>query len=152
MIFDRIRTIPIGTKIRPDYTVKGLGKSRGEEALVYLVPNRSGGKPSEKRVRSSEWETAYQHLLSGNQMTRNWFEENMPDAAKDGTCGFRVTGEVFVLLGLAREASDGSGLKYVLASLAFPMKLGVDTRPQNHPHSPHNSGPLVMPLLLDMEL
>ena len=33
MIFDRIRTIPIGTKIRPDYTVKGLGSLVGKRRL-----------------------------------------------------------------------------------------------------------------------
>ena len=58
MIFAQIQAIPSGTKIQPDYTVKGLGKSRGEDALVYLVPSRNGRKPSEKRVRSSEWEVA----------------------------------------------------------------------------------------------
>jgi hypothetical protein len=99
MIFPQIQAIPAGTKLDPDYTVKGLGKSRGEDALVYLVPNRRVGKPSEKRIRQSEWEAAYQHLSNGGHITRTWFKQNTPDAYKDGPCAFRVMGEVLVLLG-----------------------------------------------------
>jgi hypothetical protein len=116
VIFAQVRTIPRGTKIKPEYTVKGLGKSRGEEALVYLVPNRNGEGSSEKRVCSSEWETAYQHLLSGGQITSNWFKQNIPKAAKDGMCSFRVTGEVFVLFGVAVRVDEATGSKYILAA------------------------------------
>jgi hypothetical protein len=113
VIFEQVRTITIGTKIHPDYKVKGVGKSRGEEALVYLVPNRRGGKPSEKRVRKSEWEAAYQHLLNGGHITRDWFQQNISDADKDGPCGFRFTGEVLVLIGAAIRIDEASSSKYV---------------------------------------
>ena len=113
MIFARVRAISTGTKITPDYTVKGIGKSRQEEALVYLVPNRGGGKPSPKRIRSSEWETAYQHLLAGGHITRKWFEQNIPGAAKDGPCSFRFIGEVLVLLGVAVRVDEAAASKYI---------------------------------------
>jgi hypothetical protein len=123
VIFAQVRAIPTGIKIKPDYRVKGLGKSRGEEALVYLVPNRNGGTPSETRVCCSEWETAYQHLLSGGQMTNKWFAQNIPKATKDGMCSFRFIGEVFVLLEVATRVDGAKGSKYI-RRLQFPSVAG----------------------------
>jgi hypothetical protein len=116
MIFAQVRTIPAGTRIDPDYRIKGAGQSRGEEALVYLVPNRSGGNPTEKRIRKSEWEAAYKHLLNGGHITRGWFEQNLTDAYKDGSCSFRVTGEVLVMLGVAIRIDEAAGSKYIPAN------------------------------------
>ena len=113
MIFPQVQAIPAGTKLAPDYTVKGLGKSRGEAALVYLVPNKQGGEPWKKRIRQSEWETAYQHLTNGGHITRAWFKQNIPDAYKDGPCTFRVMGEVLVSLGVARRIKENIGSKYI---------------------------------------
>lgn len=115
MIFPLVQAIPKGTKINPNYTAWGCGTSGGEEAFVYLVPNRKGGKPSLKRIRKSEWETVHHHLVNGGQFTRSWFEANMPHAATSGPCGFRVAGEVFVQFGLARRIDNKSGSMYVPA-------------------------------------
>lgn len=115
-IFKRIAAMPPKTRVQPEYLVKGLGTSRNETALVYLVPSRKGGKPSEKRVRKSEWEAAHNELQKGGQFTRQWFDQNFRDgAAKDGSCSFRFIGEVFVLLEVAVRIDESNGLHY-----AFP--------------------------------
>jgi hypothetical protein len=115
-ILQRILALPKGKKVPPDYTIKGSGKSRGEAAIVYFVPSRTGTSNSQKRVRESEWELAYQELSKTGQFTRRWFETNIPDAAKDGTCSFRFIGEVFVLLGLAIRVDGSQGSRYILVS------------------------------------
>jgi hypothetical protein len=114
-IFPHVLALPKGKKVAPDYTIKGPGNSRGEDSLVYLVPSRTGANASQKRVRKSEWELAYQELSNKGQFTRPWFETNIPDAAKDGMCSFRFIGEVFVLLGLAIRVDECQGSRYVLA-------------------------------------
>jgi hypothetical protein len=113
-IFQRILVLPVGMKVPPDYTIKGLGKSRGEKALVYFVPSRAGASDSQKRVRKSEWELVHQELNKTGRFTRRWFEMNLPDAAKDGTCSFRFIGEVFVLLGLTMRVDGSEGSQYIL--------------------------------------
>ena len=113
-IFPQIRAIPVGTVFEPNYIVNTIGTSRGEPALVYVIRNRGVGKPSTKRICESEWELAYQQLLGPGQFTLDWFKENMPYAAKDGQCSFRVTGEAFAWLGLARRMPDKRGSKFIL--------------------------------------
>jgi hypothetical protein len=113
-IFQQVLAIPKGTKIEPNYTIKGLGQSRGERALVYFVPSKTGARDSQKRVRESEWELSYQALSKGSHFTRQWFDTNLRDAAKDGTCSFRFIGETLVLLGLAARV-DGSHDSYYVS-------------------------------------
>ena len=86
--------------------MKGPGTSRGEPALVYVIPNKRGGKPSLKRIRKSEWTSAYRHLIKHGTFTQLAFQKTMPDAAKDGDCNFYFTLGVFTWLGLAGIASS----------------------------------------------
>src|SRR5260370_27523066 len=92
-IFPQIRAIPVGTVFRPNYIVKTIGTSRGEPALVYVIRNRGGGKPSTKRICESEWELSYQQLLRPSKFTLDWFMKNMPYVPYDCQFTFRVTVE-----------------------------------------------------------
>ncbi len=113
-IFPKVRAIPVGTVFPPNYVVKTIGTSRGEPALVYVIRSRAGDRPSTKRISESEWELAYRQLLSSGQFTLDWFKKNMPYAAKDGQCSFRVAGEAFASFGLARRMPDKRGSKFIL--------------------------------------
>jgi hypothetical protein len=91
MTFQQVLDIPQEKKIVSRFTVKSPGTSRGEQALVYVIPNNRGGKPSLKRIRESEWKSAYRHLKKHGTFTLPAFQKTMPDAAKDGECNLRFT-------------------------------------------------------------
>jgi hypothetical protein len=107
-ILKQIKAFPRGTKIpkpisnRP-YRIRGWGKSRGEDALVYEIPPKlAKRKPSTKRITESDFNSALSQLSATGKLTRKWFNENLPDCAKDGGCNFTTIGGIFELLGLAR--------------------------------------------------
>ena len=106
-MFNRVKAIPPGTLLPPNYTVKGI--TCDGSALVYRIPNNKGGRPSEKNIPGCDWKRAHDQLITSADFTRSWFRENIP-CAKNGECNFRVIGEVFVLL----ELADRKGAKYVL--------------------------------------
>lgn len=115
MILERIKSdVRPGTVIpKPqsalEYRVVGWGQSRGEDALVYSIPTRSsGGKPSTKRIKISDFQAAYDVLVKTGKFTHNWFEENLPDCAKDGNCNFTTIGGIFELLGEAQYGHRGA--------------------------------------------
>ena len=86
---------------KSDFVVKGWGKRRGESALIYKIPNhKNPSKLSEKGVNVGEWHKVYSRIKSGEDFTRDWFNHNMPDCAREGSCNFTTIGGVFQLLGL----------------------------------------------------
>jgi hypothetical protein len=90
------------------YAVKGLGKRRGESALIYTIPSRDQQKMShEKGITASEWEKAHNSLVTTGKFTRQWFKANLPGCEAEGTCNFTTIGGVFVLLGIAKYAARG---------------------------------------------
>lgn len=91
-----------------DFIVKGWGKRRGERALIYYIPNRSPhGKPYEKGITETEWEIANDELKSQGRITRQWFNECLPECAKEGGCNFTTIGGIFELLGIAEYGNRG---------------------------------------------
>jgi len=115
MILERIKSdVRPGTVIpKPqsarEYRVVGWGQSRGEDALVYSIPTRSsGGKASTKPIKISDFQAAYDVLVKTGKFTHNWFEENLPDCAKDGNCNFTTIGGIFELLGEAQYGHRGA--------------------------------------------
>ena len=90
------------------YIVKGWGTSRGESALVYLTPKKPGSKKqASKRIRVSDFRKAHSVLISTGEFTREWFNKNLPDCAKDGGCNFTTIGGIFVLLRIAEYIGEG---------------------------------------------
>jgi hypothetical protein len=109
-----VQELPVGTRLDPNYLVTGVRASRGETALFYSIPSKMTGKRSQKSIVASELERAYQRLLDEGEFTLPWFKENMPVTASQSTsCSFKVVGEVFAGLGLARRVPSGRGHKYV---------------------------------------
>lgn len=115
MITDQIRSRVLPGMIIPkpeaaaDFTVKGWQSRRGEEALVYLIPNhRNAAKPYEKGITVSEFTAAYNELMRSGKLTRRWFGANLPDCAKEGGCNFTTVGGVFELLGIAEYVGRGT--------------------------------------------
>ena len=91
------------------YRVKGWGTRRGEQALVYLIPNlKKKSKPHQKGVTVTEWRRAYERLDSTGELRRSWFTEALPECHKEGACNFTTVGGVFVKLGLAVRERRGS--------------------------------------------
>lgn len=114
MIFEQVlRIAPPGTIIpKPEakgsFVVKGLGKRRGDRAIVYTIANhRRPEKPYEKGVSASELEVAYKQLVQAGSLTRQWFKEHLPQCDGEGDCNFTTVGGLFVLLGRARYADRG---------------------------------------------
>jgi hypothetical protein len=91
-----------------DFIVKEWRLRRGERALIYTIPNhKNPSKPHEKGVTSSEWEQAFERLQMSGEFTRQWFNQFMPDCAKEGDCNFTTIGGLFELLGLAEYTCHG---------------------------------------------
>ena len=114
MIFERIVEVaPSGTVIhkpaaKKDFIVKGLGKRRGEIALIIYIPNhKNPEKPYEKGINNSEIESAYRQLINTGNFTRSWFVKNLPACNSEGGCNFTTIGGLFVLLGEAEYTGNG---------------------------------------------
>ena len=114
MVIDEIlRVAPKGTVIpkprpRGEYIIKGLGRRRGEKALIYTIPNhKNRQKPYEKGVTVSELEQSYAQLIASGTFSRQWFVKTLPECNAEGGCNFATIGGLFVLLGKA--AYEGAG-------------------------------------------
>jgi hypothetical protein len=104
---DAGRLIP-KPEAKSDFVVKGWGKRRGESALIYQIPNHSNpSKPYEKGITVAEFEKAHAELVKSGEMTRDWFNRNLPDCAKEGGCNFTTIGGIFELLGEANYSDRG---------------------------------------------
>ena len=114
MIIDRIRRLVRQDMVIPKpeakapFRVKAWGRRRGEEALVYTVPNhKNPERPSQKGITVSEFEAAYDELVKNGKLTRTWFESRFPKCAAEGSCNFTTVGGIFVLLADAEYAKRG---------------------------------------------
>jgi len=90
------------------YTVVGWGQSRGEKALVYRLPTKSGTKKaSEKRITESAFVAGFEVLQKSGELTREWFKRNFPALERDGGCNFTTLGGILELIGEAQYAGPG---------------------------------------------
>ena len=98
-----VKAFPPGANLPgTGYAIKGLGKTRGRDAIVYFIPNRADPKkPYQKRFDASELRRAYDQLLNTGRFTRVWFSSEMKECAKVGPCNFLAMRAVFVGLKLA---------------------------------------------------
>jgi len=111
-IIARIRQLPPGTVIpkpeaRSPFTVKGIGMRRGEDALVYYIPNNKGGRPHQKGVTFTEFSKAFAELTRAGALTRSWAQGNISQCMHEGSCNFTTIGGLFSLLGHARYSRRG---------------------------------------------
>lgn len=118
MISDRIRlnvrpnTVVPKPEAVADFKIKGWGNRRGQEALIYFIPNhKDPGKPYQKGITTTEFTAAYNELIKSGELTRHWFNSKLPACAKEGGCNFTTIGGVFQLLGIASYAGNGSYLR-----------------------------------------
>ena len=106
-------TVHAGTVIpkpaaKAAFKVKGWGRRRGEDSLIYYVPNHSvPTAPYEKGVTKSEWTKAFERLKYAGEFTSAWFEINMRPCANEGHCNFTTIGGIFQLLGIAVYSGPG---------------------------------------------
>lgn len=115
----KIKSLPAGTVIpkpesEKDFTVKGVGMRRGEEALIYRIPTNNLEKyphVHEKGVTFTEFYRAYTVLQETSQFTRKWFNENLSECAKEGDCNFTTIGGIFELLGIAAYSKPGTYMR-----------------------------------------
>jgi hypothetical protein len=93
---------------RGGFIVKGWGTRRGENALIYTIPNwKTPTKPHQKGITTSEWKKAFERLTGAGDFSRSWFNNSMPDCAKEGGCNFTTIGGIFELLGHADYDPSG---------------------------------------------
>ncbi len=114
MIVETIRNeMSPGVEIpKPDpkgrFLVKGWGRRRDEDALIYTIPNHNNpAKPYEKGITVSEFDTAYERLRASGKLTRQWFDDHIPACAKEGSCNFTTIGGIFEILGEAKYIGNG---------------------------------------------
>ena len=92
-----------------DFKVKGWGNRRGQEALIYLIPNhKQPTNPYQKGVTVNEFIAAHNELIKSGEFTRHWFNSKLPACAKEGGCNFTTIGGVFQLLGIATYGGRGT--------------------------------------------
>lgn len=114
MIFERIIEAAPGETVIPkpaakmDFKVKGLGRRRGEPALIYYIPNHQNPqKPYQKGINRSEFEMAYSHLMETGYFSRSWFAKHLPFCNAEGDCNFTTIGGLFEKIGEAKYIGNG---------------------------------------------
>lgn len=111
----KIKSLPAGTIIpKPesenDFTIKGLGMRRNEEALIYRIPTNDPDKyprGHEKGITFTEFHKAYTVLQETSNFTSKWFDTELSECAKEGGCNFTTIGGIFELLGIAQYSDFG---------------------------------------------
>ncbi len=84
------------------------GERRGEEALIYEIPNHSNpNKPHQKGINASEWHKAYKRIIEKGEFTLEWFREKMNKCSEEGDCNYYTIGSILQQLGIAEYASKG---------------------------------------------
>jgi hypothetical protein len=113
-MFDKISHIAVPNTVIPkpkakgDFIVKGLGKRRGESAIIYFIPNhKDPRRPFQKGVTKSELESSDAQLRTSGEFTRQWFNKNLHRCAAEGGCNFTTIGGLFELAGIARDGGKG---------------------------------------------
>lgn len=105
-IFSRIKEeIAPETVIHNEWKMKRHGIRRGKDALIYTMP---GGR--EKGIKESEWNKAYNELMTTGCFRRSWFKKNMESCNREGGCNFNAIGGVFSIMGIARSGGKGKGV------------------------------------------
>ena len=104
-LIDRVLALigPNGTPI-PDtsYTLLREGRSHGERAIAYRIPNRKKPeKPNTKLIPESLLTQALARLHTTGRFERSWFASTFPEVAKSGPCTYKTGGGSLKLLGLA---------------------------------------------------
>jgi hypothetical protein len=89
------------------FLIKGMGKRKGEDALIYIIPSHTGSRPHEKGITMSEFTSAISELRNSGELTRAWFNQNLHRCANEGSCNFTSIGGIFELLGLVVYAERG---------------------------------------------
>ncbi|WP_378954239.1 hypothetical protein [Pelosinus sp. sgz500959] len=88
------------------------GERNGEDALIYSIPKKKTApvKNNEKGITVTEWQTAYNQLITSQEITREWFNTDtiMERCRNEGDCNFTTIGGIFVLIGLATRIRTGS--------------------------------------------
>jgi hypothetical protein len=57
---------------KEDFIVKGWERRRGEDALIYFIPNHNDpNRPYQKGITKSEWEKAYQQIMNNGTFSRD---------------------------------------------------------------------------------
>ncbi len=105
-VIDRIvDEIAVGKKIpkpRGNTTFEGVGATRsGERSVRYKINGTSV-----KSVTESQLDSAFAQLHASGELTRPWFNDAFPVAARQ-TCHFTTIGGLFVLLGVAERSQPG---------------------------------------------
>lgn len=104
-----------GRNIPKPYTekqiIKGLGKRRGKEALIYKIPSRTIKDDfNEKGINCDEFNYSFSLLKQNKYFDRKTFNTELPDCSKEGGCNFTTIGGLFELLNVAEYKEN----KYIL--------------------------------------
>lgn len=102
------KTIIPKPKTENTFRILRFGKRRNETAVIYSIPSHKEGKSHyEKGITYSEIFTALNELSKTGYLSRNWFNENLPNCAKEGGCNYTSLGGILELLGFAKYSENG---------------------------------------------
>ena len=103
-----IDTIIPKPQSKEDFKIKGEGIRRKEKALIYKIPSHSKKQSYYgKGITETEYKISYQQLLDVGEFTREWFNKNLPNCAKEGSCNFTTIGGLFILQNYATYSERG---------------------------------------------
>lgn len=91
-----------------EFRILRLGKRRREIAVIYSIPNHK--KPSshyEKGITYSELLQVLNELSETGFVTRSWFNKNLSECAKEGSCNFTSLCGILELLGYCKYSEKG---------------------------------------------
>lgn len=91
-----------------EFRILRLGKRRREIAVIYSIPNHK--EPSshyEKGITYSEFLQVLNELSETGFVTRSWFNKNLSECAKEGSCNFTSLCGILELLGYCKYSEKG---------------------------------------------
>lgn len=96
-----------------EFRILRLGKRRGESAVIYSISShKAPSSHYEKGITYSEFLQVLNELSETGLVTRSWFNENLPECAKEGSCNFTSLCGILELLGYCKYSEKGKYVSY----------------------------------------
>lgn len=91
-----------------EFKILRFGRRRKQPAIIYSIPSHVDRKSHyEKGITYSEFLKVMEELSDNGYVTRSWFNKNLSECAKEGSCNFTSLCGILELLGYCKYSEKG---------------------------------------------
>lgn len=91
-----------------EFKILRVGIRRNQPAIIYSIPSHINENIHyEKGITYSEFSSVLNELFNTGYVTRTWFNDNLPECAKEGSCNFTSLCGILELLGYCKYSEKG---------------------------------------------